>query len=240
MKKTLLKRYAQEKDGNIAMMAGIAIATILVGSVAAIDYSLAHNNASESQNVADALSLAAAVKIGKEIEKNRTKKGVKPPTDMYAEGVTYTAEELGFSFQGLAEDTEVEITFKYNMEENEVRTIVTGYSQSNFMNRLGQKSLPFSSESTAEFPSPELQFPASIALVIDNSNSMWSDEDPSAPWDQAHYDHHYNEFRKNQRKNHSTSDELARQVPTGRESRPAGTKQRIASLRTAMTTLNEE
>jgi hypothetical protein len=236
MRRNMLQQLGRDEDGNVAMFGALAMALILVGAVATVDYSLATNNRHESQNTADALSLAAAVKMGQIIQKNRSKKGVTPPTDFYAEGKVYTAKELGFEFQGLAEGTDVEITFHYDIENNEVRTVVTGESKSTLMTSIGVETLPFSSESTSEFPSPELQYPASIAMVIDNSNSMWSDEDPSADWDQDHYDREFSKARKHN--GHSASDEIARQVPTGTEKRPAGTEQRIVSLRTALTSLN--
>ncbi|MEL6688492.1 MAG: VWA domain-containing protein [Pseudomonadota bacterium] len=239
MRKTLVKQYAENADGNMAMMGGLCLSLILMGAVATIDYSMATNNGGQSQNVADSLSLAAAIQMGKKIEENRGREGLTLPTEIYVEGKEYSAKDLGFAFSGLAEDTDAKVTFKYNLEENEVQATVTGYSKANFMGMMGVDKIPFSSVSTAEFPSPQIQFPVSIAMVIDNSNSMWSDEDPSAPWDQAHYDHHYNIFRNDQRKNHDTSDDMARQVPTGLEKRPPGTKQRISSLRTALTSLND-
>ncbi|MEM7728359.1 MAG: vWA domain-containing protein [Pseudomonadota bacterium] len=238
MMKSVLRRYETDERGNVAVMAGVAMSALLIGAVATVDFSMASNNQAESQNLADAMALAAAVKIGEQVKTLGHTKGKVKPTDMYVEGTVYKAKDLGFDFHGLSDGTDVDITFAYDLDNNEVRTVVRGQSQASFMSRMGIKSLAFSSESTAEIPTTELKHPASIALVIDNSNSMWSDEDPSAPWDQAHYDTQYNKFRYQQKKNHSTSDMLARQAPTGLEKRPTGTQQRIVSLRDALTSLN--
>lgn len=74
--------------------------------------------------------------------------------------------------------SDVEITFEYDFDNNEIRTFVTGATNTGFTKIIGPNELAFSA--TAEIPTFELSHPASIALVIDNSNSMWYDQDKSA------------------------------------------------------------
>ena len=211
----VVRDFAKDTRGNIAMMSGIGMTVVLIGVASAIDYSMASNNRHETQNMADSLALAAALQMGRDGTENLQSQR------MYAEGRKYTGKELGFSLEGLHNGTDVEVEFIYDLDTNEVRTIVTGKAQASFVRFMGVDYIEFTSESVVEFPGKDLQHPASIAMVIDNSNSMWYDEDPSAPWDEDH-------FKNN-----------ARTVPTGLETRPSGTQQRIKSLQKAFTALND-
>ena len=223
-------KFSRDERGNVAIITGVSIVGVLIGVGAAVDYSIASGNASQAQNIADSLSLAAAIAY---VENDHE---VPKAGEFYAQGVTYTPDQLGYEFAGLAEGSQVSITFQYDLNSNQVVAHVSGDSKTTFSSIVGKEKLPFSTRSVSLFPGKDLSHPASIAMVIDNSNSMYYDENPSAAWDQKHYDQEYKKFRKN--KNHDEADALARQEPTGKEKRPSDTTQRIVSLKAAMRNFN--
>ena len=231
MWKTTYKNFRDDTRGNVALMTAVSLTVLITCVGMAMDYSFVSKNTRKTQDVADTLSLAAAVAIDRERDGGAVNKD-----PMFASGVTYKASSFGYDFPGLKDGTDVEVTFDYDDDNNEVRVEVRGQHKPFLTRIIGRESIDFSSASTAEYPDQELNYPASIAMVIDNSNSMWYDEDPSADWDQAHFDYWYNHYRKSN--NHSTAEDKSRQVPTGSETVPAGTAQRIDSLRQAFRSLN--
>ena len=160
----------------MSVMFSISIGVVLICIGVAIDYTIVSKNQNRAQNVADVAALSAAVSVSKSRENP-------DPSEGYGQGQVYLAEEIGHPFKGLV-GKDAEVTFEYHFDDNEVHTKVTGAANPVFSQFIGHKTLPFSANSIAEIPATHLGHPASIALVIDNSNSMWHDQDKSAEWDQ--------------------------------------------------------
>lgn len=228
--KRIAKDFIDDRRGNMAMMAAVTMTVVIIGAASAIDYSMATNNRHESQDIADSLALAAALQVQRDGLDNLA--GQKN----YAPGKVYKAEDLGLKFTGLKEGTDVTIEFVYNLETNEVTTIVKGQTEANFMRMAGVDGINFSSTSTVGLPGFEMHHPASIAMVIDNSGSMWFDDRPAADWDQAHFNaqlqlyQYYYSF--------DLALNLSRQVPTGKEVRPSNAEKRIDGIKEALKSLN--
>jgi Flp pilus assembly protein TadG len=225
------REFGTDTDGNIAMMTGLTMTAVIIGVASAVDYSLASNNRQKSQDIADSLALAAALRIEQDGVEN-----LKSMT-VYAPGKTYSGKELNLNLPGLVDGTDISVEFVYNLGENEVTAVVKGKSQVNFMQFAGVDGLDFTTSTTVEFPAAEFRHPASIAMVIDNSNSMWFDETPAASWDQDHFDNQVSLYQRHY--DYDLAVNLARQVPTGRERRPSNSSQRMDSLKAAMISLNE-
>ena len=226
-----LKDFRADSRGNMAMMAAVTMTVIVIGAASAIDYSMATNNRQESQYIADSLALAAALQVKRDGVEDLD--GLKA----YQPGKIYKGKDLGLEFSGLKPGTDVTVEFVYNLDTQEVTTIIKGESNASFMRMAGVEGVKFSSQSTVGLPGFEMRHPASIALVIDNSGSMEFDDTPAASWDQAHFDAQYSYFRNYY--NSSSAWNLATQVPTGKEVRLPGTKQRIDGVKEAIGSLNE-
>lgn len=230
MRPATFHTYSRQTDGNVAVITAVALTAIVFGVGATMDYSSISNKRQKAQDISDSLSLAAAYFIGqkgKDTDLSQSK---------FAPNKTYKPSDFGYAFSNLVEGTDVEIKFIYDLESNEVRAEVSGQYKPTFASFLGKNGMDFASASTTVFPDNKMQHPASIAMVIDNSNSMWYDEDPAAAWDEVHFATEYTRLRA--RHNHNTAEEMSRQVPTGNEVNPPNTKQRIASLRSAFKSLN--
>lgn len=229
--KEKIREFSEDRRGNMAMMAAISMTVIVIGAASAIDYTMATNNRQESQNIADSLALAAAMQVKRDGTENLDSKSA------YAPGRVYTGTELGLDFAGLKSDTDVTVEFVYNLETQEVTAIVKGQSNAGFMRMAGVDGVTFSASSTVGLPGREIRHPASIALVIDNSNSMWWDDTPAASWDQSHYDAQLNLYRYYY--DYDLALNLSRQIPTGKEIRPLGGKQRMDGVKEAIDSMNE-
>lgn len=222
------KIFLGNENGSVAVFFAISLSVMIICIGVAIDYTNLSNKQARAQNVADLAALSAA---------NNVSDADEPPQDDsgYREGVVYSGAEVGHKFDNLY-DKDAKVTFKYDFEEKEVRVEVSGALRAGFSQIMGHKTLPFRAQATAEIPIRTLNHPASIALVIDNSNSMWYDQEKSAEWDQEHFDSYYEIYREEN--NAETADYMARTTPTGNEVRPADTTQRIEGVKAAVNSLN--
>ena len=91
--KSLLRRYRDNEDGNMALMFAVSAVTVVGCMGAAMDYSTLSNAKARSQSIADATALSAAIFV---------KNNDRPPAEE-GEGILpgdHTALALGYDFKG--------------------------------------------------------------------------------------------------------------------------------------------
>ena len=187
----LLSRFTNNKEGNLTVTFALSLTLVVIGVGAATDFSALSAAHSKAQSVADSTALAAAVYI---------RDNDRPPTneaDGYLDGVTYTAAELGLSFNNSVEGGDEGVTIRVDYDDNAKETVVTvqGATNPSFTSVFGKDRLPFSSRSVVSYLDIDNKFPASITLVLDNSGSMQFDDKPAL---NVHsFRHFYSCFRNN-------------------------------------------
>ena len=170
--KSRMKNIFKNEDGNIAITFGLTLTVMLVGAGSAVDYASLSKAHKKSQSVADAAALHSAIFV-----KNHSR-FPKNNDEGYMDGVSYSAAELGYDFNSSVEGgaNNVFVTANYDDNAKEVTVRVTGKTVPTFMQMFGRERLPFSTESVVSYLDTEDKFPASIALVLDNSGSMQFDD----------------------------------------------------------------
>jgi len=177
-KRGSLNRFCQNEDGNMALTFALSL-TMIVGAVgAATDFSALSSANGKAQSIADSTALTAAIYI---------KDNNRPPTideDGNADGYTqgeHTAASLGHDFKSSVKGGADGVTVDINYDDNkkEVTVTVSGRTTPKFAQIFGKDELPFSSESVVSYLETDDSFPASIALVLDNSGSMQFDDLPA-------------------------------------------------------------
>ena len=185
----ILRRFRDDKKGNVAVMFSVSAIAIIGMSGAAMDYATLSSAQARSQSISDQLALAAAVYV--------RDNGGAPAPSVGEDGnisdnpssdsgfldksfKTYTAAELGYEFKGWVEGgaENVIIEVSYDDVNREVTTRVYGTTIPTFMQVLGPHDLKFSAESTAKYQELDFNDPASVLLILDNSGSMAFDDKP--------------------------------------------------------------
>lgn len=186
--KSRMKNIFKNEDGNIATVFGLTLTVMLVGAGSAVDFASLSKAHKKSQSVADAAALHSAIFV-----KNHSR-FPKNNDEGYMDGVTYSAADLGYDFSGPVEGgaNNVFVTVNYDDNAKEVTVEVSGKTVPTFMQMFGKERLPFSTESVVSYLDTEDKFPASIALVLDNSGSMQFDDKPALnPWSYTWYGYQY-------------------------------------------------
>ncbi len=152
---TVLSRKAQafvhNRDGNVALMFGLALMPILAGVGAAIDYSRASNARTQLSVAVDSTVLALARRAP-----------LMSDAQLRVEAESY--------FRSVLKDRTdlASLPLVVNRSDKRLAITAAGIMPTNFMKLFGKTSLPVSTLSEAAIG----QRKAEIALVLDNTGSM--------------------------------------------------------------------
>ena len=167
-----LARFQRDESGAFSMMWGVCAAVFIGVMGAAVDFAMLSNANSRAQAVADTTALAAAIYV---------KDNEIIPTDRN-QGLIgdYTASELGYSFKNWVIDggNGVTVQVVYNEANREAVVTTFGKTRPIFMQIFGYDELDFNAKTVVKFLETQPLDPASIALVLDNSGSMFFDDNP--------------------------------------------------------------
>ncbi len=150
------RAFVQNRDGNVAMMFGLALLPILATVGAAIDYSRASNARAQLNNAVDSTVLAIA-------------KRAPQLTD------AQLRTEAEKHFKAMLKDRSDLATLPLVVSRSDKRLAITaaGVMPTSFMKLFGQGSLKVASLSEATIGQRKVE----IALVLDNTGSMgWSNK----------------------------------------------------------------
>lgn len=150
--------------------------TAIIGAMgAAMDFAMLSSADSRSQTIADTTALSAAIymKNFEQIPQDREK-------GLVGE---YTANELGYDFKNWVIDGAdgVSVNVSYDNVKREATATVIGYTQPTLVQLLGFGKLRFSAQTVVKYYEKDIQDPASIVMVLDNSGSMHFDDIPVDP-----------------------------------------------------------
>jgi len=143
---------------------------------AAMDFAMLSSADSRAQTISDTTALAAAIYV---------KNNEVVPTDR-EEGLIgeYTAAELGYNFKNwVIKDGEKapKVNVTYDNVAREATVVVNGYTRPTLVQILGFDDLAFRAETVVKYYEKDIQDPASIVMVLDNSGSMHFDDIPVDP-----------------------------------------------------------
>jgi len=167
---SILQRLKRDESGMAAISWAISLTAIIGAVGAAMDFTVLSNADARSQSIADTTALAAAIYV---------KNNGRPPTE---EGTLtdgdHTAASLNYEYKNFVVNGAegVNINISYDDNAKEVTTTVTGKTNPILVQVLGFNELEFKAQSVVSYLNIEDKFPASIALVLDNSGSMQFDD----------------------------------------------------------------
>jgi len=167
-----LKKLKRDESGIAAISWALSLPTIIGAMGAAMDFAMLSTADSRSQAIADTTALAAAiyVKNNEQVPQDRT------------EGLIgeYTAQELGYDYRSWvingADGVSVDVS--YDNVKREATVTVAGQTRPTLMQILGFDALDFNAQSVVKYYEKDVQDPASVVLVLDNSGSMHFDDLP--------------------------------------------------------------
>ena len=168
----ILQRLKRDERGVAALSWALSLTAVIGAMGAALDFAMLTSADSRSQTIADTTALAAAiyVKNFEELPKSRD-------AGLIGE---YTAQELGYDFRNWvidgAEGVTVNVT--YDNVKREATATVQGYTNPTLMQILGFNELKFHAQTVVKYFEKDIQDPASVVLVLDNSGSMAFDDLP--------------------------------------------------------------
>lgn len=162
-----IREYFASESGNFSIMFAIGMTTLLVGVGAAVDVNRLHSDRQKAQDFADSISLSAAIFVTQNDRMPRNSH------EGFVDGKTYHHGEKDRNKNG-----DVSFQVNYDMDVNEEIVVeVTGTTSTIFMHVLGHENVTYKATSTAKFKSNTIT-PNSVALILDNSGSMWFDDRP--------------------------------------------------------------
>ncbi|WP_026940596.1 TadE/TadG family type IV pilus assembly protein [Hellea balneolensis] len=168
----ILKRFRRDESGVAALSWALSLTAIIGAMGAALDFAMLTSADARSQTIADTTALAAAiyVKNFEELPKSRE-------DGLIGE---YTADELGYDYRNWVIDGAegVSVNIVYDNVKREAKAVVEGYTNPTLMQILGFNELKFRAESVVKYFEKDIQDPASVVLVLDNSGSMAFDDLP--------------------------------------------------------------
>ena len=167
---SILKKFKRDESGAAALTWALSLTAILGAVGASMDFAVLSAADARSQSIADSTALAAAIYV---------KTHGRPPTEQgeLTEG-NHTAASLDFDYKSFVVNGPegVNININYDDDAKEITTTVTGKTNPILVQLLGFKELEFGATSVASYLDIQNTFPASIALVLDNSGSMQFDD----------------------------------------------------------------
>lgn len=173
--RSVLNRFSRNEDGNMALTFALT-STVVVGIMgASMDFATLSNAQKRSQSISDSTALAAAIFV---------KNNDRPPQNsdegyMDESERVYTAADLGYDFKGWVEGgaDKVEVRVNYDDNAKEATVTVKGATIPTFLQVINKTKLEFEAKSVVSYLEVHNKYPASIALVLDNSGSMkWDDK----------------------------------------------------------------
>lgn len=167
---SILQKFKRDESGIAALSWALSLTAIIAAMGAAMDFAILSNADARSQTIADNTALAAAIYV-------KTNGHAPTKSGELSEGV-HLASNLGYDYKSFvvngADGVNIEIDYDDNAKE--VTTTVYGKTTPILMQILGFSELDFKAKSVVSYLEIEDSFPASIALVLDNSGSMaWDD-----------------------------------------------------------------
>jgi len=173
---SVLSRLKRDESGTMAIAWALGMAVMLGVIAAAVDVAMLSNAKSDAQSIADTTALTAAVYV-KTHGRAPKSDGDDGTNDGLTEG-NHSAASLGYQFNNYVINGAdgVNIHVDYDDNAKEVVTTVTGKTAPAIMTLLGKSELNFKSQSVVSYLEIDEAFPASIALVLDNSGSMQFDD----------------------------------------------------------------
>ena len=175
--KSILQRWKRDESGTAALSWALSL-TVIIGAVgAAMDFAMLSDADARAQTIADTTALAAAIYV---------KNNEVVPTDRNKGLVgEYKAAELGYTFKNWVikdGDKAPTVNVAYDNVAREATVVVEGYTRPNLVQILIKKDeLAFKATSVVKYYEKDIQDPASIVMVLDNSGSMHFDDIPVDP-----------------------------------------------------------
>ena len=170
-----LKKFKRDEGGMASLTWALSLTAMIGAMGAAMDFAILSAADARSQAIADTTALAAAIYVrnNEETPQNRT------------DGLVgrYTAAELGYDYRNTvvngAEGVTVDVT--YDDVAREATVTVQGKTRPTLMQILGYEELDFRADTVVKYFEKDIQDPASIVMVLDNSGSMAFDDLPINP-----------------------------------------------------------
>ncbi len=167
---SILKRFKRDESGVATLTWALSLTAIIAAMGAAMDFAVLSNADARSQSIADNTALAAAIYV-------KTNGRAPEREGELVEGI-HKASDFGYDYKSFvvngADGVNIEIDYDDNAKE--VTTTVYGQTNPILMQILGFSELNFKAKSVVSYLNIEDKFPASIALVLDNSGSMQFDD----------------------------------------------------------------
>jgi len=140
---------------------------------AAMDFAMLSSADARAQTISDTTALAAAIYV---------KNNEVVPTDR-EKGLVgmYSAAELGYSFKNWViqnGEKAPTVNVTYDNVAREATVVVEGYTRPTLVQILGFDDLAFKAETVVKYYEKDIQDPASVVMVLDNSGSMHFDDIP--------------------------------------------------------------
>ena len=172
---SILRRFKRDESGMAAISWALSLTAIIGAMGSAMDFAMLSAADARSQSIADTTALAAAVYVKnfEQVPEDRT-------TGLIGD---YTANELGYDYRNWVIDGAegVDINVSYNDVDREATVTVSGKTRPVLMQILGFEELDFNAQTVVKYFERDIQDPASIVMVLDNSGSMAFDDLPINP-----------------------------------------------------------
>lgn len=169
---SILNRLKRDESGTMAIAWALSMAIMLGAMGAAVDIAFLSAAKNRAQSITDTTALAAAIYVrDNEIVPENREDGLIG---------LYSADELGYDFRDWVIDgaSGVNINVTYDLINREAVVRTTGKTRPWLMQVFGHNELNFDAETVVKFLERDVQDPASIVLVLDNSGSMFFDDNP--------------------------------------------------------------
>ena len=171
----ILKRLKRDESGMAAISWALSLTAIIGAMGAAMDFAMLSSADARSQTIADTTALSAAIhmKNFEQVPQDREKGLIGD----------YTANELGYDYRNWVIDGAdgVSVNVAYDNVKREATATVVGFTQPTLVQILGFGKLKFKAQTVVKYYEKDLQDPASIVMVLDNSGSMHFDDIPVDP-----------------------------------------------------------
>ncbi|MEP3891992.1 MAG: Tad domain-containing protein [Hellea sp.] len=168
----ILKRLKRDESGMAAISWALSLTAIIGAMGAAMDFAMLSSADARSQTIADTTALSAAIymKTFEQIPQDREKGLIGD----------YTADELGYDYRNWVIDGAdgVSVNIAYDNVKREATATVIGYTQPTLVQILGFGKLKFKAQTVVKYFEKDIQDPASVVMVLDNSGSMAFDDLP--------------------------------------------------------------
>ena len=169
---SILRRFKRDESGMAAISWALSLTAIIGAMGSAMDFAMLSAADARSQSIADTTALSAAIYV-------RNFEQVPPDRTTGLIGA-YTANELGYDYRNWVIDGAegVNVNVSYDDVNREATVTVSGKTRPVLMQILGFDELDFKAKTVVKYLEKDVQDPASIVLILDNSGSMHFDDKP--------------------------------------------------------------